>query len=207
MKHGINLIPSHVLIGRKRMRRARAWIGIDALAALGVGAFLVAARPASSGLADRLASERSEVEADLAAAQDALARTTEALRTARAREAVARRTGARPDFTGLLHLLGEHLDDRAMLHQVLIAPVSTDGPGAAPGEHAGRSQYSVLVTGLARSVGIVSEYVLRLDESGYFSSIGLTSTTGRDVGGSRAVDFRLIGALSDAPLASAEPMP
>jgi len=138
------------------------------------------------------------------------------------RQAVAQRIGARPDFSGLLQTLSQQLDARAQLEQVLIAPLivepeapkpsaqMADGtPPAAGGPPspplAVREEYQVMISGIATSAGVASEYLLRLDRTGYFSGVHLASTSPRQIGEARAVEFQIIGVLGQARLADAQP--
>jgi hypothetical protein len=234
VKHQVNLIPAPILAARARRARLRAWIAIDTLVAGALCATLATAHPQSSGLIDRLAAEHESARVDLATAQEHLAATADALRGARAQEAVAQRLGARPDFSGLLRTISMELDERATLDQVLIAPLAEEPrepespappdpreivqqavgmlTGAAPAPQPpppepARERYHVLLSGMATSAGVASEFVLRLERTGYFSSVTLTSTSGRDFGTIRAVDFRITGVLGEGRLAVAEESP
>ncbi|GEM_PF-3137404 len=222
MKQGINLIPSSILAARARRSRLRVWIGVHTLLLAGAGAALVLARPRTDGLVERLRREHGEARTLLAASQEELAGTVERLREARMRQAVAQRIGARPDFSGLLQTLSQQLDARAQLEQVLIAPLivepeapkpsaqMADGtPPAAGGPPspplAVREEYQVMISGIATSAGVASEYLLRLDRTGYFSGVHLASTSPRQIGEARAVEFQIIGVLGQARLADAQP--
>lgn len=223
VKQGINLIPSSILVARARRDRLRAWLVADSVLAAAVVGVVAVAHPEASGLIERLRSEHESARSALATAQENLLETVTGLREARAEEAVARRLGARPDFSGLLRTIAMELDDRATLDQVLVAPLAIDPagqggarePSGASGPESERSsavapvreQYQVLITGVATSAGIASEFVLRLERSGYFSDVGLSSTSPRDVGEIRAVAFRITGVLGEGRLATVEDRP
>jgi hypothetical protein len=102
-------------------------------------------------------------------------------------------------------------DPRALVQQAISAvtgapaPASTETP--APTPQPVRERYHVLLSGTATSAGVASEFVLRLERTGYFSSVTLTSTSGRDLGTVRAVDFRITGILGEGRLAIAEDTP
>lgn len=212
MKQGINLIPRTILTARARRARARAWVVADAALGVTMAAVLALSHPESSGLVERLRAEHEEARSSLAGAQESLARTVVDLREARNQEAIARRLGARPEFSGLLRTIALELDPRATLDQVLIAPlvVQPDAPSpghpatppdagvvAPPAPEPVREQYRVLISGLATSAGVASEFVLRLERSGYFESVKLTSTSGRELGDVRAVEFNISGVLGE----------
>lgn len=217
MKQGINLIPSSILTARARRGRLRVWIGVHAVLLAGAGAAMVVARPRTDGLVERLHREHEEARTLLADSQEGLARTVDKLREARLRQAVARRIGARPDFSGLMQTLSQQLDTRAQLEQVLIAPLVVEpvAPVAAGVDESGqpvvaappppvREEYQVMISGIATNAGVASEYLLRLDRTGYFSGLRLASTGPRSIGESRAVEFQLIGVLGQPRLAGAE---
>jgi len=220
VKQGINLIPSSILAARARRSRLRVWIGVHAVLLAGAGAALLVARPRTDGLVERLHREHEEARTLLATSQEELARTVERLREARLRQAVARRIGARPDFSGLLQTLSQQLDPRAQLEQVLIAPLVVEPEAAPPvaavvdGAASGaegpppapipvREEYQVMISGIATNAGVASEYLLRLDRTGYFSAVRLGSTNLRQIGEARAVEFQIIGVLGQARLAGA----
>lgn len=220
MKNGINLIPAQILTARVRRRRLRAWLVVDSMLGAGLLAVLLTSGPRASGVVDRLRSEHESARSTLATAQEQLAATVRSLREARTRQAVTRRIGARPDFSGLLRTVANRLDSRATLEQILIAPLALEGeagapagspaspaPGGAGAAPVVREQYRVLLAGLAVSTGIASDFVLRLDETGYFSQVKLTSTRGRDIEGLRAVEFQITGTLGEGELAVAKEQP
>lgn len=221
VKQGINLIPSSVLAARARRLRLRVWIGVHALLLAGAATALVVARPRTDGLVERLHREHEEARTLLAQSQESLAHTVERLREARQRQAVAQRIGARPDFSGLLQALSQQLDPRAQLEQVLIAPlvvepeataptVATADPASPPAEGTPpppipvREEYQVMIAGIATNAGVASEYLLRLDRTGYFSGVHLASTSPRQIGEARAVEFRIVGVLGRPLLADAK---
>ncbi|MEZ6234693.1 MAG: hypothetical protein R3B68_10940 [Phycisphaerales bacterium] len=221
MKHAINLIPASILDRRARRSRLRLWIAVDAAALAIAAAAWLSARPQADGLITRLQSEHLDAGARLAVEQANLARTRAALNDALQREATARRIGARPDFSGLLLVVGERLDPRATLEQVLIAPANAQAPDSDPsGRPSARAtgqpgasqipsyasedtQYQLLINGVAVSAGVVNRLVLQLDETGYFSHVTLNSTGPRPVGDIHAVQFRITGTLGVGRVAAA----
>ena len=226
MMHAINLIPASILARRARRHRLHLWIALDA-AALAIAALAwLSAHPQADGLITRLQSEQLDAGARLAVEQANLARSRAALDEALHREATARRIGARPDFSGLLLVVGDRLDPRATLEQVLIAPTNAQAPdseaptrpgGRVPGQSASSqvpsyasedTQYQLLINGVAVSAGVVNRLVLELDETGYFSHVTLNSTGPRQVGDIHAVQFRITGTLGVGRVAAApEDMP
>lgn len=238
MKQGINLIPSSILAARARRVRLRFWITINAALGIAAASFLFVARPQTNGLVDRLEAEHEDARSQLASAQEQLAHHAQMLREARTNLAVARRIGARPDFSGLLQTVARELDPRASLDLLMIAPLAADQPdprgpeaiaqaaaaqaaavlaavtGAAPqpatpaaAPKPARDRYEVMLSGIATTAGVASEFVLRLDQTGYFSNVRLVSTSGRDIDELRAVEFQITGTLGDSSLAAAGDKP
>lgn len=223
MNKAINLIPTPILAARARRRRLRAWIVGDALAGTAIVVALVLMSPQASERVGRLRSEYEAARISLAGEQERLARLASDLRAAKAREAVQRRIGARPDFSGLLYTLGQTLDQRAFLEQVVIAPqvfgdepaptpptgtpVSAAATPAAPSGAPAPSpheRYQLLISGVALNMATVSDVVLRLDESGYFAHVGPATTTAREVGTVRGVEFKIVATLGEGRLAGVD---
>ncbi len=191
-----NFIPAYRLDRRQRRRRLLGWSGGGlAYGAALAAAYLLsqaawgeghAAKESELGKTEACISERSQA---IKAAERQLAAAELTLKANRA-------VGDRPDWSLLLALLAGSLDDKVVLSQCELRPISrgreaTAKPGPAV-EPAGQEGLFLLrLAGLGWTQAAVSDFVLRLERLGLFEQVKLIRTSRRRFLSNSAVSFEL----------------
>lgn len=146
------------------------------------------------------------VAAELARVRDEIDRSKQVMRDlqpvlaeVRTTLAAGRAVGNQPDWSLLLGLLSNLLDEQAVLTGFHLEPVGGGGrrlvdqrnPGQADAEQAARGPYRLHLTGFGESQAVVQRYVLRLEETGLFETVTLLDAHAALFRGHEAVRFRI----------------
>jgi len=195
VSRAVNLIPSHRLECRRQRRRIQLWcVGCSGYGVVLGGLWLSVC--VWYGSPDQaIAADLITVEARISDVSAAIDQLQPRLAAAEAMLAASGSIGHRADWTALLTLLADLLDDRTVLSACHLAPL-TGSTGSGPAR-----DYALTLSGLARSHADASAYVLRLEESGLFDRVQLLDTRTELFVGERAVAFRIACAIHERPLA------
>ena len=104
--------------------------------------------------------------------------------------------GQQPDWSVMLKFLSDGLGDEIVLRSCELREMRISKPG--PKADTGPIAFMVNLSGFGRSQTAVSQFVLRLERSGLFNSVRLSSTDREAFGDSKAIAFRLKCTLEGA---------
>ena len=190
-----NLIPAKRQQAKRRRRRYRMWVLLcAAYSLLLLGAYGLCRGVWGEG-DDALDGELAKVATGIRVCQARLqALRTEQLR-AQAKLEANQAVGNQPDFSALLALLSESLDDEVVLKKCQLGrglQASTvagllGSPRAAP-PPAGDA-LALLVTGYGRSQAAVASFVLRLEQAELFGKVNLVKANREPLLAGQAVAF------------------
>ncbi|MDX2132052.1 MAG: PilN domain-containing protein [Planctomycetota bacterium] len=177
MNGALNLLPASRVRALRLRARARAWTGACAayVVLLGAGwAWTALSRPATASPAGDLA----ETQTRLADAERACQALRRSVSVADERLSTARAVGDHPDWSLLLDLLA-----RAKRADVAFERVSLSSRGGGP-PRAGeglvrRGPWTLSLAGVGGSQRAVSDFALRLEESGVFESVAVVELRSR----------------------------
>lgn len=218
--NGINLIPPHTLVLRRRRKRIRAWsaaTGIYAAVLGGAYGALASGTADATGLDRRIAEIAQTTQAERAELEVMRQKASEAEREADA----ARMMGNHPDWSVLLGLLAKPLTAEMSLHTCEVARVEKTPAAAAPSpapplaapQTAATTPtaatprtdaFKVTIAGLARTQAAVTDYVLELerltagDQRLFDPPVMIAEAKGRRIGSTDVVAFRIECTLSAA---------
>lgn len=190
-----NLIPSYRLEARRRRRRFEAWVvGVSAyaaiLAAVYVG-FLCARGVDADALARRrqtTAARTAEVQSQIKAVQADLA---EARRTLQANETL----GGHPDWSLLLMLLAQNMNDGVVLRGCSLVPHQGETEGAeaaAPFPTSTPDDWRLQMQGFGKAVTAVSNFALAIEQTGLFEQVRLLKTVRQPFLAGQATHFQIV---------------
>ena len=191
----VSFIPARRLAERRRRRRVRRWaIAVGAHAVVLVATYAVC-RNALAGepgppqeSVDALASRIQRKNGVIAALRGTVTAEEGRLQAARA-------VGEQPDWSILLALLSESLDDQVVLRQCQLkpeqpAPGKTGEPSPAAERGAGGA-FVLHVAGYGQTQAAVARYILQLEQSGLFDKVHLLKTTREPFLAGTAVAFQI----------------
>jgi len=170
----INLIPERRRLARRRRGRCLAWV----VSSLGYSVLVVAVCVIYRGLgahADTaaLAADLAELDAELIQIEGQRSELKPELAEQRLILAAGRSITDQPDWSRLLtYLADEVLGDTVVLSGCSLGPVE----GAAEAQGFGDAPLVVTLSGYAKTTPAVSQFMLRLEESGLFDRVSLTRT-------------------------------
>lgn len=187
--NGVNLIPAHRVLARRRRARVHAWT-------IGVGAYAVSLAAVYAVMAMTWGGSTAEWQARLASLDAQLARDTEDLKTRQkelseknaARQANSA-VGEQPDWSMLLGLIARTVRDDVVLESTSLRPADTAAKPAKP--------VTVALSGLGRTHASVSDFVLRLEGTKVFSRVALLETRRTATARAEAISFRVEAALAE----------
>jgi Tfp pilus assembly protein PilN len=201
----VNLIPLERRRVRARRLRTRRWaVGLGVWGVLCAGSIALLA---GVGRADRASTLAQLDEARRAGELSAerlstiKARFTQAQRALAAVDAVA----SHPDWSGLLRLLSAVRGEQAVLTAVALERKPLPAPAPAQGaKPPGQPPKPIMahrldLAGVGRSPSAVTDLVVRLEQTGLFSSVQLIETKPRALANTDAVSFRIEALLRDDP--------
>lgn len=184
-----NLIPSHRREAARRRRRLKAWIGAVSVYAAALIAVYVGSVCAWGVDADALRRRRAvtarrveEINRQIESAQADLA---QARRTLAANEAI----GGHPDWSLLLMLLADNMNDGVVLRRCRLSPPDADD--ALPAENADVVGWRLTMSGYGREVTAVSQFALALEETGLFDEVRLLKTVRQPFLAGQATHFQI----------------
>lgn len=204
MQPDLNLLPPERVRTLHLRVRIRAWmlacVGY-ALVLGGVWLWMHASAPSPASGADRIA----EVETSLAALERDLRDLQRSSSDAADRLATANAVEGHPDWSLLLDLLARSRRDEIAIERITLTP--RGGAGSRPPDRGAlrRGPWSLTLAGLGVSQRAVSDFALRLEDSGIFASVAIVEIRARGgapVAGATAerpalVEFSLACTLTD----------
>lgn len=186
MAPSVNLIPESRLVAQKRRRRIQAWIATVAvtIGVVGAGGAWSLLSIVDHGTKERM--ELSDLSGRTSQLQQVLDEKQRALVNANARLRAMLVVTLEPDWSLLMAVLAEALEDDAVLESFRLVPViEEDAPADA------RPTYVVMLSGIARTQEGVSSYVLSLEGLALFELVTLKESARRTVNEQEVVIFTL----------------
>jgi Tfp pilus assembly protein PilN len=198
----VNFIPAARLAAKKRKARIRAWGTICVVYAL----LLVTLTLLAYGL---WGTTDTSIEQDRQSTEQAIQQhnlTVVQLRGKLARALAEQRLGRailrQPDWSKLLGLLAEELGNDIVLSHFGLAALNTDGKDAAEnlkewfsassaGPLLAEGRYRLRLTGFGHSQNSVSQFILRLEQTGVFESVKLMTSNRQTFLDDQAVAFSI----------------
>ena len=203
MIRAVNLIPAQRLKARQRRRRVERWTAGTlsyGLALVGVSCVL---HLMSVGGERAVATELEQTRAKFQAVNAAIEKIQPKLAEAQTTLVANRSIGGQPDWSILLALLAELLGDDAMLVSCELKPLTDDWSGdrseslREPAKATMAAQYLLRLAGLGQTQAAVSNYLLRLEQTGLFESVSLIETSTVPFHTGSAVAMRIECVLSE----------
>lgn len=191
MVNGVNLVPMARRYARRRRVWIRFWMTVCVLyMALWLVAFLTAQLTLVSD--DReLRMKFDEVYAEVEEAKKEAATLRARISGETSRLQASRAVGEQPDWSLLLALLSETLGDRAVLRSVRLEDGNTVGDAAGESGDAAARPVTLALSGLGQTQQVVSQLVLRLEQTPLFKSVRLIDTRREPFLAGHAVAFRI----------------
>lgn len=193
----VNFIPMRRREARKLQARKRGWT----LAAVVYGSVLALAclvwRAAWSADARDLGHELSTVRAEVDETNRAIAQLRASLSAARQTLSLNRAVAGQPDWSQLLAIVADERGDDVVLNRVAVDAPPDTGADAAKGAAVTKPLF-LRVGGYGRTQGAVSQFVLRLEQTGLFESVSLIKTNREPFLATDAVAFKLDCQLKSA---------
>ncbi|MBI1367842.1 MAG: hypothetical protein GC162_04225 [Planctomycetes bacterium] len=216
----INLIPTYRIVSRQRRKRLRGWVTALTVYTLLLLLACAAARVVW-GQSDRaLSGEVADLEATIKKTNADLAALKPQLAEAQLQLEASLAVAVQPDWSVMLALLGKERGQSVVLDRISIKPVEPVKPVATAPENGrlgaavsaapeGSSKkdkekdtrkpmnFAVEITGLGREQTDVSQFVLRLEQTGLFRRVQLLDTARYPFGQGMAVSFHLMCSMGD----------
>jgi Tfp pilus assembly protein PilN len=212
----VNLIPMPRRENRYRRLRIRGWVlGTAVYLAVLIGACVVV-RAAWSGSDRAVADELAAVQKQIAVTNQQLSIIQPELLEARSQLEASRAVAIQPDWSVLMMLLSRLRGEAIVFEQLKLQPLKIEAPkptaakpGAPPrpGSAAAKKakeddarkpmHYGLQLTGLGQSQQEVSDFVLRVEQSGLFDSVKLVETTRFPFGAAHAIGFKIECAMGE----------
>ncbi len=206
----VNLIPMPRREARYRRLRIRGWVmGMAMYVAVLIGACVIV-QVAWSGSDRAVADELASVQKQIATTNQQLSIIQPELLEARSQLEASRAVAIQPDWSVLMMLLSRLRGEAIVFERLLLAPLKIEPPKPAakkpgapprPGSAAAKKaqeedarkpmHYGLQLTGLGRSQQDVSDFVLRVEQSGLFDSVKLVETTRFPFGTAHAISFKI----------------
>jgi hypothetical protein len=209
--NGINLIPAHRLITRRRAARVRVWLCIAPVcvsALAGSYAWLWGTwETRTSDIKERM----SALDAKIAATEHETAGLKAATREAQAALQAARAVADQPDWGLVLSMIASRLDEDVVLSACQLEPADAPlAPGATPGATAAKgsvsaagsgrpTHYRLVLAGLAKTQDAASRLAVELTEGHLFDAVTPQEARRSTFLGEPVVAFRIECSVADAP--------
>ena len=197
MIRGVNLLPAKRKLARQCRRYRLRWTaGLAVYATVMAGVWLVS-HQLGTGPEAALADEVYTVRRQIADAEQNLAQVTPRLAQAKQTLAANRSVALRPNWSLLLDLLADLLDDQTMLRGVELRPLAS---GSTAATHDDTTAYRLRIRGVAESQTAVMAYVLRLEATGLFDHVKPVGTQPEPFRDQRLIGFEIechLGAKSE----------
>ncbi len=209
-----NLIPPVRQTARRRRSRVRFWISACTVYALVLVAAGGALQSVLGSTDSVLESEVSALSTEISGTKREVAQVQPKLVEAKLTLAASQAVGSQPNWSVLLTLLADALRDPSSadgesdlvlsaceLERVSELPsgvplaIAGGGAASAGGEAAksmtGKRRFSLRVAGVGKTQAVISQYVLRLEQTGLFERVTLLETKRTPFVNGEAVAFRL----------------
>ena len=204
---GVNLIPAQRRRQRQRGATIRRWLFAGVAYAL-VWVLVVVFCMVRWSPTDSPGSQLTRVNGQLTQVNAQLVELAQDLNEARTQLEAGRSITIRPDWSVALVVVSRCVDDTIVLRRCGLRP------GPRPGRYLGRqtatgdsqagsagastpTRWSVQLAGLGRSLEDVSDFVLRLEETGLFDRVKLVDSDPQQFLGHPATAFRLVCQIGD----------
>jgi Tfp pilus assembly protein PilN len=185
-KNPVNLVPAYrVAAGRWRRRRTR-WLSAGAAYTALLATLYLAAWVTWGGGDSVLAEQKAEIEARTQQAKQAISTCQAELTQQEELLAAYGAVRDHPDWSVLLALLANRLDDEAVLVHCEVGPATASGPAGSAATAAteatssaeGRATeaFTLRLAGYGRTVASVSRFALELERLGIFEQVRLLKT-------------------------------
>ena len=203
----VTLLSSARRMARQRRQRTARWAGGMCIYAAALAGLWVAAHMMWSGVDRTLALDVAATRQRIAQAEQTLGELKPQLTEVQTTLAASHAVGHQPDWSLLLTLLADLLDERTVLRSCKLEPKgnATRRPGAedvlqrTDAQRAAHGPYDLHMEGYAQSQSAVSAYVLRLEATGLFQRVTLVDTRMEPFHDGRAVSFRIECQLGRQP--------
>lgn len=177
----VNFIPSHRLQAKRRRVCLRRWTVFCIAHALHLIIVVLCARFIMMGGSNTVQAALSQITQEIAESQNAVTATNLKLAEARQTLAANRAVAQHPDWSLLLVLLADTLGDQVVLRNCQIDPKAPKQSAAGEQQTATApakptNEYVLQLSGLGRSQEVVSQFVLRLEQTGLFDRVALVNT-------------------------------
>jgi len=214
----INLIPAYRRAARKRQTRLRGWV-VGGCVYVGLLLAAVFACHGIWGQTDRaLADEVAGLEKDIQQTRSQIAAMKPDLTEAHLQWQASRAVAVQPDWSVLLALLGEIRGENVVLERCKLTPDKDNftkarkltqgkfGAGTKPEPEGTNDEskpsrkpmnFTLEIGGLGREQVDVSQFVLKLEQSGLFETVKLLETARYPFGDGQAVSFRIQCAIGE----------
>ncbi|HUU91378.1 MAG TPA: PilN domain-containing protein [Phycisphaerae bacterium] len=184
-----NFIPKHRAHARRRRRRRNLWVtAVAAYVALLLGAY-ASCYALWGGGGDALAAKQQAAEARTRNTKQAIAATQSELASEQRTLNANREVRNHPDWSLLLMLLAESMNDDVVLSQCDLKP--GDPPnGRSPQAHEANG-FRLDMSGYAKTVASVSRFALELERTGLFDHVRLLKTKRQPFRSASATCFQI----------------
>ncbi len=201
----VNLIPAYRLEARRQRRRVRRWVGLCAvytLLCVGCGVYVHMAWMPQGTWARRL----DEATQQIRGIDRDLVELSGQLQAARNQLAINQAITVHPDWSGVLAVISNCLNDRVVLSRCALrgvtgvdreTPAGLEGDQPLAGLRKPKS-WELYLSGLGRSLKDVSRFVLELEQTGLFDRVKLVDTRRRPFLDEQASTFNLVCYLGEA---------
>ena len=201
----VNLIPIHRRNARRRRVRLRRWVaGAAAYAILLVIGYGACRTVWATG--GDLTAELDDTAGQIDLANEAIAALGKEMAQARLMLGASQRLVNQPDWSVLLVLISETLDDKIVLKRCRLQPLAEQRPGQGPtGYNDARTPgippsqmpnaFVLALNGYGQSSEDVSSFVLRLEQTGLFAQVTVRHTNREPFLANEAIAFELVCTL------------
>lgn len=182
MPHDLNLLPPHRVRALRARARVRAWLLACVGYALALGCvwmWVHVSAPSPASGADRLI----EIEANLAAVERDLRDLQRSSTEVVERLATSNAVEGHPDWSLLLELIARSKREEVAIERITLT--TRGGAVTRPTDRAilRRGPWTLTLAGLGASQRAVSDFALRLEDSGVFASVAIVEIRARGVSG------------------------
>lgn len=193
----INLIPLARRHAKQRRQRTRRWITLTSL----YGSLLLLAYTSTRvlwGFDNRaLALQLGAVLAEIHDSEESSKSLRAEIMRTRTLWNTSNVVADQPDWSLLLSIVAHSLDDETVLRSCTVRPADHKDDRKPASQAVAGLPYECTVAGLGRSQLAVSQFVLRLENLGLFSSVRLVETRREPFLNSEAIAFRISCAVDE----------
>jgi len=198
----VNLIPAARIEKRRRKARIRLWTAICGTYVILLGGLTLSAyafwRDTDDSVVEQLALTEQRIETYNATISQFQQKLAKAQAELKAGELI----GNQPDWTKLLVLVGDELEDQVVLDTCQLATVNEDRQNvtnnlqeslssAPPSVQGAEQQYELELSGFGRTQTSVSQFVLRLEQMQMFDKVELVNSRRQAFLSNKAVAFSI----------------